>query len=209
MTCKEFQEFLPEIIDGGQNLEQELHWKSCSDCSELVADLTMISQQAMQLRAADEPSPRVWNSIEIALREEGLIHNGRSGLAVVPTHGRGWTMRWLVPVAAALLISFGLADYYMASRQQSAQTQVAQNSPASIPNPVDAEDSQLLEAVAVKAPSMRATYEANLRDVNSYIRDAEDSAKKDPSDEEAQQLLMEAYAQKNMLYEMALDRSLR
>ena len=74
---------------------------------------------------------------------------------------------------------------------------------------MDADDSQLLEAVGTSAPTMRATYEANLKDVNAFIRDAEDRAKNNPGDEEAQQLLMEAYAQKNMIYEMAMDRSLR
>ena len=33
MTCKEFQEILPEIMDGGQTIEQEMHWKSCHECS--------------------------------------------------------------------------------------------------------------------------------------------------------------------------------
>ncbi|HSS96995.1 MAG TPA: hypothetical protein VLK33_08195, partial [Terriglobales bacterium] len=99
MRCREFQEILPEIIDGGQTTEQEMHWKSCHECSELVADLTLISKQATMLRAADTPSPRVWNSIAITLREEGLIHAG-SGLAVVPSPTRRWSLRWLVPVAA-------------------------------------------------------------------------------------------------------------
>jgi len=208
MTCREFQEILPEIVDGGQSIEQEMHWKSCQECSDLVADLTVISQQAITLRGIDTPSPRVWNSIQIALRQEGLIH-ASDGLAVVPALGRRWSMQWLVPIAATLLLSFGAVDYYMASRQQP-QAQVAEiRQPATVADSVNAEDSRLLEAVAVNAPNMRATYEASLRDVNAYIRDAEDSAKNDPTDEEAQQALVEAYAQKNMIYEMALDRSLR
>ncbi len=207
MNCKEFQEILPEIMDGGQTLEQEMHWKSCGECSNLVADLTLISHEAMQLRAADTPSPRVWNSIEIALREEGLIRQG-SGLAVVPSSGRRWSIRWMLPVAAMFLLSFGVADYYMTSRQAPPTVAVGQQ-PASAADAVDADDSQLLEAVGLSAPSMRATYEANLRDVNAYIRDAKDTVQKNPGDEDAQQLLMEAYAQKNMIYEMATDRSLR
>ncbi len=209
MTCKEFQEILPEIIDGGQTTEQEKHWKSCQECSDLVADLTLISKQATMLRAADTPSPRVWNSIEIALREEGLIRSG-SGLAVVPTPSRRWSLRWLVPLTAAFLISFGAADYYMASHQQQAGPEVAgMDRPVTVASAMDEDDSQLLDTVGANAPSMRATYEANLKDVNEFIRDAEASAKNNPGDEEAQQLLMEAYAQKNMIYEMAMDRSLR
>jgi len=209
MTCKEFQEILPEIIDGGQTTEHEMHWKSCRECSDLVADLTLISKQATILRAADTPSPRVWNSIELALREEGLIRSG-GGLAVVPAPGRSWSLRWLVPLTAAFLISFGVADYYMASRQNPSTEVAGMDRPVAIAHSLnDADDSQLLEAVGANAPAMRATYEANLKDVNAFIRDAEDSAKNNPGDEEVQQLLMEAYAQKNMIYEMAMDRSLR
>jgi hypothetical protein len=205
MTCREFQEILPEIIDGGQSIEQEMHWKSCRECSDLVADLTLISQQAADLRESDVPSPRVWNSIEIALREEGLVDSG-GGLAIVPAPSRRWSMRWLVPLTAAFLVSFGVADYYMA-RQQTPTEVAGMDRP--VASAMDADDSQLLEAVGTSAPTMRATYEANLKDVNAFIRDAEDSAKNNPGDEEAQQLLMEAYAQKNMIYEMAMDRSLR
>ena len=70
------------------------------------------------------------------------------------------------------------------------------------------EDQQLLNTVAARTPSMRAAYETNLRTVNAYIRDAEQSAQHDPNDEVAQQYLMSAYEQKAMVYEMALDRSL-
>ena len=55
---------------------------------------------------------------------------------------------------------------------------------------------------------MEATYEENLRNVNSYIHDAEAALKENPNDDEARQYLMEARQQKEMLYEMALDRSL-
>ena len=71
------------------------------------------------------------------------------------------------------------------------------------------EDQQILDAVAFQAPMMKATYEANLHDVNEYIRDAEASVQQNPYDQEAQRYLMEAYEQKAMLYDMALNRSLR
>ena len=71
------------------------------------------------------------------------------------------------------------------------------------------EDQQILDAVALQAPMMKASYEDNLRSVNAYIRDAESSLQQDPYDQEARQYLMEAYEQKAMLYDMALNRSLR
>ncbi len=72
----------------------------------------------------------------------------------------------------------------------------------------DLSDQQLLQEVSLRAPLMRAAYESNLKDVNDYIRDAQDSVNANPNDEEAQQALMDAYGQKSMIYEMALDRSL-
>jgi hypothetical protein len=74
--------------------------------------------------------------------------------------------------------------------------------------PMAGDDLQLLKTVGERMPSMRAEYEANLRSVNAYIRDAEQSAHSDPNDEVAQQYLRNAYEQKAMVYEMALDRSL-
>jgi hypothetical protein len=67
---------------------------------------------------------------------------------------------------------------------------------------VSTEDQQFLNGVG---PSMRVTYESQLRAVNSSIRDAEAYLKQNPGDEDARQQLMNAYEQKAMLYQMALD----
>jgi len=68
MNCIELRTSLAEIEDGG-SAEQQAHLKSCPECSALVADLNRITSAAIELRAADEPSPRVWNSIAVALRQ--------------------------------------------------------------------------------------------------------------------------------------------
>jgi hypothetical protein len=69
MNCAEFQRELAQIIDGGSNAEQESHLESCSICSSLVSDLHMLSSQARTLQASDEPSPRVWESIDRTIKE--------------------------------------------------------------------------------------------------------------------------------------------
>jgi len=205
MTCEEFERVLPEL-GRGHNIEQEEHLHSCSACSDLVADLKAISQQARLLQASEEPSPWVWNSIEVALRQEGLIHEARpEGLRIHPPL-LGWRLRWLAPLAAAFLVAFGALMF-----QRGGQSHVAdrQNPPRLITaDAMASEDVQLLNTVGERTPSMRASYEANLRSVNAYIRDAEQSAQNDPNDEVAQQYLRNAYEQKAMVYEMALDRSL-
>ena len=63
-------------------------------------------------------------------------------------------------------------------------------------------DQKLLDGVS---PDMRSAYETQLRAVNAYIRDADAYVKRNPDDEDARQHLMDAYEQREMLYQMALD----
>src|SRR5450432_860903 len=107
MTCVELRESLAEI-ENGNNSEQRSHLRTCRDCSSLVADLDTIAAVAVELQSAIEPSPRVWNSIEIALRQEGLIRPQYSGRSLLPAFGQWGVARWLVPAAAALLIAVGI-----------------------------------------------------------------------------------------------------
>jgi hypothetical protein len=205
MNCTEFQRIVPDIMEDGRTAEQEAHLRSCSVCSNLVSDLDAISQEARLLRSSEEPSPRVWNSIEIALRQEGLIHEPEREPSVASRLSRRWKPAWLVPVAATLLVALGVFVYERVSAQQ--QT-AEQSTGVPITTAAAGEDQALLDAVGSSSPAVRAAYETNLRNVNAYIEDAKESAAADPNDEEAQQSLMDAYQQKAMVYEMALNRSL-
>jgi len=209
MTCEEFERVLPEL-GGSHSLEQEEHLKSCSVCSDLVADLESISQQARLLKDSEEPSPWVWNSIEIVLREEGLIRQP-SARSAAPSRVPllSWKMRWLTaPLAAVLVLALGLLVYERGGVRPGARVERAAHTVPASDEAMPSDDQQLLNSVGARMPSMRASYEANLRSVNAYIRDAERSAHSDPNDEEAQQALVNAYEQRAMVYEMALDRSL-
>jgi len=209
MTCVEFQEVLPDIMEGQRNAEHAAHLQSCSVCSGLVSDLSLISEQARLLRASEEPSPRVWNRIEIALRQEGLIRQpARDRSLVAAALSWRWSPAWLLPVAAILVIAFGVT-VYKGGRSQQPVADKTVATPVSTPLAGNnRDDQQLLEVVGARTPSMRASYEANLRNVNAYIRDAQQTVQNDPNDEEAQHSLMAAYEQKAMVYEMALNRSL-
>jgi len=207
MNCAEFQRILPDIIDEGHTPEQEAHLRSCHICSNLISDLTAISREAHLLQASEEPNPRVWNSIEIALRREGLIRQPLRNLEVPPP-SRRWNLAWLIPVAAALLVAFGVIAHQRGmSRETAQQSPVTPVSQGTL-IPSGGDDQLLLEAVGTHSPTMLAAYETNLRNVNAYIHDAEDQASADPNDEEARQSLMNAYQEKAMVYEMALNRSL-
>ena len=68
------------------------------------------------------------------------------------------------------------------------------------------EDQQFLSAVSTLAPSMRASYENQLQAVNADIRETQAYVDQNPGDVDARQHLMDAYQQKALLYQIALDR---
>jgi hypothetical protein len=206
MNCLELQASLVEIEDG-RSPEQRDHLKACPECSALVTELVLIASTAIELRAVDEPGPHVWKSIESRLREEGVIRPQR-GRSLLPSLSSRWGWaRWMVPAAAALLISVGL---YV--RQHSLPQQLARDTaPAAAVSDLAVaglDDDDLLLEVAQQSPAMKAEYADNLRRVNEYIQDAKSVIAANPNDEEARRSLMEAYQQKAMLFELAMDRSL-
>jgi hypothetical protein len=310
MTCAEFEQYLPEIVDGTRTAEQDAHLHSCNACAGVISDLNLIQQQArtlqgseepsavvwqsiaatvgqwqsemdliaqqarqlqaseepsprvwnaiatelhqwqsemdliaqqarqlqgseepsprvwnaiaaelhqwqsemteiadgaQSLRESEEPSPRVWNSLEIALRQEGLIRRPQPDRLIAAGRPGGWRWAWLAPVAAVLIVMVALVSE---KGDTPGVFQRASNKAPVSTASVLSEDEQMLDALASRTPAMRTVYENNLRNVNAYIHDAEQSVRNDPTDEAAQESLVNAYDQKSMLYEMALDRSL-
>ena len=206
MTCLELRESLVEQEDGSKP-EQRAHLKNCPECATLVADLLVIACAAGELRAAHEPSPRVWNSIEIALRQEGLIKPLHSRHSLLPSFGSSWGWsRWLVPVAALLLITAGIYVRQNSRSQTLASNEIRSAGSTSVSDGLN--DDDLLQGISQQPPALRATYTDNLHRVNQYIHDAQNTVDADPNDEDARRSLMEAYQQKAMLFELALDRSL-
>jgi hypothetical protein len=207
MNCTEFQNALPDCIDGGAPAEAEGHLKSCVACAELVADLKEIAGQA-RLLAADEPSPGVWSRIEKSLVLEGLVR----AAAPAPRRALWWGARqnrWAVPawagaVAALLLLAFGMNTLRQPTTPPGG---VAVLKPAAL---VDDDDMKFLAAVEKRTPSKGAArYKTHLEAVNASIRDAKRSVEQDPRNELARERLIQAYDQKSALYEMAMARSMQ
>src|SRR5437763_2223148 len=160
MNCVELQESLAEVEDGSR-VEQQAHLRSCPACTTLVQELDLIIAAAGQLQSADEPSPRVWNSIEIALRQEGLILPQRAARAILPSFVARWgAARWLVPAAAMLLLSLGI---YL--RRESQPRQLAHDGavPGSVSKASDHEDADVIQEVALHVPTLKAQNAENLR----------------------------------------------
>ena len=203
MNCVELQQSLAEGEDVS-SWEQKAHLQVCPACSALVKELNLIVAAASQLQAADEPSPRVWNSIELALRQEGLIRPQR--VPVSSFSARWGRARWLVPAAAMLLLALGI---YL--RREAMPDQGVNQASVAVPvaNASDLNDADLLQEVADNEPTMMTQYQENLRQVNQSIREAQGVVDESPNDVEARRSLMDAYHQKSMLFEMAMDRFLQ
>jgi hypothetical protein len=212
MNCQEFESVLPDYLESGHTSEQQAHLSSCPTCAGLIADLNFISSTARQLQGVDDPSPAVWNALEVQLRREGLIRDNAIR-EIVPGRSpslldffRKRRAAWLVPVAAALLIAAGV--------KLSRPTGAGDTSPVArvvAPAPVapafSGEDERVFSTVAARFPTQRANYRKSLEDANSYIRDAEQSIRNDPNDVYSQELLINAYEQKQMIYDLAVDRT--
>jgi len=259
MTCLDVERALPELMDGAPDgavqTDFDAHLKSCLSCSDLVSDLKLISSEARQLAATEEPAPRVWVRIAAELRAEGLIREPESTRPIlVPTSPRRrWSVWWLAPVAAALVAASSYLVNHrpppQLAKQQAPATPVTSTAPvipipetpaaashlaptpaaqelaqtsakptdnaksaaapaiASAVEPASsAEDQQFLSEVSTRAPSMRATYENQLRAVNADIRETQAYVDRNPGDADARQHLMDTYEQKALLYQIALDR---
>lgn len=201
MNCEQFREILPHVIDEGGNAEVETHAEACPACGALVSDLRHIAEQAPLLLPMHDPGPRVWSNIQQSLISEGLIRGDRTprpaSVAVMPQRARSWTpVGSLMATAAVLLLAVVLYRFESkpAGRLSASVTPTA--------------DEQLIRQISGKDPQVGKAYEESLKQVNSYIADAERAVKNDGNDSVANEQLMDAYQQKAMLYEMANARSL-
>jgi len=211
MTCREFQEALPYIIESGGNEEESGHLKSCAVCADLVQDLNHIADRAKLLLSMHDPNPRVWSNIEQSLYREGLLAEGRMSrlghnLTALPMQAKSWTrVGWLMAVAAVVLFGVLLINYQprLPSNQLAVQNTTAE------PAQFSGDDRTLISQVSERQPDVRGAYEDSLRQVNDYISDARQAVAQDPEDATAQEYLANAYQQKEMLYQMATARSLQ
>jgi hypothetical protein len=205
MNCVEFERILPDYLEGARTFELQAHLQSCPVCSALSADLSAIVSQAPLLQESEEPSPRVWNALEAQLRREGLIHSARANDFSYRDVFHRMRSAWLVPAAAALLIVAGAKLYYPAHVGDS---NLAAKHTSPQPKAVASEDKDLLNTVTSRVPAQVASYRHSLDEANKFIRDAEQSVKNDPNDVYAQELLINAYEQKEMLYDLTVDRNI-
>lgn len=213
MNCEQFQRALPQIIESGGDAEQEAHLDSCPACSALVRDLKYIAEQAKLLLPMHDPNPRVWSNIQQSLQREGLIRErGISALghitATTPAKKKSWTAGIGFATIAALTLAVLLVNYRLKTPTSQETTTPAAAPRNSAGAAFDGDDQILVRHVSRQMPELGGAYEKSLKEVNSYISDAQQAVSDDPEDLAAQKHLSDAYEQKEMLYEMATTRSL-
>jgi hypothetical protein len=129
-------------------------------------------------------------------------------VAVAPTKNMAETPVKIVAKTSRASISSKPAPIEPGAHDSAEPTEIAASTP--IPtepaSEASAEDQQFLSVVSTRAPSMRATYENQLQAVNSNIREVQQYLHRNPADSDARQQLMDAYQQKALLYQIALDR---
>jgi hypothetical protein len=207
MTCKEFENVLPDMIDGQAEGKHASHLDTCDSCSDLVTDLKAIASGAKLLCAADEPSSRIWANIQRTLEQEGIIKLPSQVAVVVPARRRISLWAWATPLAAMVVLAVGVLLYNGHPSQPATVPEDQVITPtASLQRSTSqtADDDEVLAGVA---PSARTMYADNLQAVNLSIQDAQQELASDPANDEARHLLMDAYQQKEMLYQLAMDRS--
>ena len=147
MKCSDVDRILPDLLDGGsvdesQDLEVQSHLRTCTECSDLVADLKLIAREARSLSECEEPPARVWVRIANELRAEGLIREHNTDLprpVLVPATRRRWNPFWLAPVAAAILAAGSYllihhpAHYPVAQVAKSSISQAASQAAGQLP----------------------------------------------------------------------------
>jgi hypothetical protein len=210
MNCVQFERGLSDYLEGNHTSDLQAHLDSCPACSGLLVDLNFISSHAPSLQEFEGPSPRVWNALEVQLRREGLIRNAPVARPRLFAFLSRWRTAWLVPVAAALVIVAGIKLYQPGRAGDTSPVSheaVKQAPKPATPPVISAEDREILRMVASRPPAQQASYRVGLDQANAFIRDAEQWAKENPNDGDAQQMLINAYQQKEMLFTLVSDGS--
>jgi hypothetical protein len=119
---------------------------------------------------------------------------------------------WTTPIAAVVALIVGILLYtgHRSHPATIAEDQVL--TPAGFgaqitSSPISRDDDE--QILAELSPAVRATYADNLRTVNSSILEAQQALQEDPGNDEARHFLMDAYQQRDMLYQLAMDRSVQ
>jgi hypothetical protein len=145
----------------------------------------------------------VWDGIERSLKQDGQWP-AQGGPAnprpfLVPHRAR---LAWPMMAAVAVIVVAIFAGYYSRNNSGGASAYSAAP-PLSSAGMLEPDDQQLIRTVSTRGATATDSYRRNLEDVNAYIADAKKWVDAHPDDVDAREAMMQAYQQKQLLYEMA------
>jgi hypothetical protein len=211
MTCEEFHDAVGDYVDGTLTREarrsMEQHIESCAACATLAGDLARVRQLASSLERLAPPAG-AWPRIVQAARLPG---NDAAG------GRRAWRM-WVPLSAAACLVMAAALTYVLrqpatpAQPAQPAATAQAQNGRPELQS--IATELELAEQHYEKAisgleqlasdrraldPGVAAVLQKNFQVIDQSIAESRAAVKAQPTSEQAQQSLFEAFRTKIVL----------
>lgn len=215
--CDEFLNQLGDWMEGQRSAGARAHFRACSECRSLAADLEAIEKTAQSFALDDPgPSPRLWLALRAQLEQEGLIHPDR-----LPAQSRA-SAHWFDVIFAAVprpvlagaylavLIAVGAAltgpgtgtarvndARWLSHTEDSTQPLSAQ---------LDTAEQDTFSTLKHADPVVAASLQKNLAIVDNYIALCEKSVREDPQDEAARDYLYGAYQQKADLLAQMSDR---
>jgi hypothetical protein len=163
MRCKELEAVLESEGLNPLPSEAREHLAGCSNCQDLLADLSAVVVAAKRIPAEVAPPDRIWVAIRAQLEAEGII---RDAEPVVTAAAPWWQSfseffrpRVLATVGAGLFVALG-SIYVIEHRQP---TNVAQKTPlvqVQAPTPSASVDEKLPIAANDPAPEPSPTHRA-------------------------------------------------
>lgn len=217
-ACARFSEDLSSYLEGEERPELLSHAAACDFCQCLLADVQLIRSASAGLMQEDPP-PRVWANVRLALVEEGVIH---SGLGL----WRGQPFRFLrrpAPLAAAAAVVVAIVllkvpGVIVHPRVEPpniihaaafGQSYMRPQDLASLKQTIRQLEGAYSANSALLEPSLKTTYEKSLASLDDEIHECQLSMKEEPEDGLAREYLSRAYVQKAQLLQSALDYNLR
>lgn len=212
MNCAEFEKQLPEADLSSPYLSSgmEAHSQVCADCSELIDGFKRMQRQARLLVPEEEPSVQVWQRIHQQLRQEGLIQAPAPLLLSPAARIKiGWFPRLQMGMAYAAMFLVGLGVVYLysvgttpGSLQEPPITVAAVPTAPTAPveQSLSGSDEPILQLIEKAPQEKRATYVTNLNRVNSSIHQWNTFMAEHPEDWFAREQLLNAYQQKQRLW---------
>ncbi len=212
MTCQEFHEAVGDYVDGALPRDArravEQHMEGCAACATLTGDLMRVRQLASSLERLPAPAS-AWPRIARAARLPGGDASSRGRQA--------W--RFWLPLATAACVVLAVALTYVlrhpAPGQQPAQT-AATSGPAagqpelqSIATELELAEQHYEKAIAgleqlasdrrALDPRVAAVLQNNFQVIDQSIAESRAAVKAQPTSEQAQQSLFEAFRTKIVL----------